>query len=72
MNWRKGNKREKGRFIKEDHRLDNKKYENKKRTRRKGKDDHKWAWKKVPPKDGEKEEKVFNGTTYYWCHHHGL
>ena len=40
--------------------------------RRKGRDDSKWAWKKVPPKDGEKEEKVYNGTKYYWCHHHGL
>ena len=40
--------------------------------RRKGRDDSKWAWKKIPPKDGEKEEKVYNGTKYFWCHHHGL
>lgn len=43
-----------------------------KRGRRKGKNDEKWAWKKVPPKDGEKHEKVFNGTTYYWCHDHAM
>lgn len=72
MNRKIGNRKEKGRFIKKDHRSENKKTDNKKRTRRKGKDDLKWAWKKVPPKDGEKEEKIFNGTTYYWCHHHGL
>lgn len=44
-----------------------------KRSRRKnGKNDEKWAWKRVPPKDGEKHEKVYNSTTYYWCHDHGL
>ena len=43
-----------------------------KRGRRKGKNDEKWAWKKVPPKDGEKHEKVFNGVTYYWCHDHAM
>ena len=42
------------------------------KNRRKGKNDDKWAWKKVPPKDDEKHEKVHNGTTYYWCHDHGM
>jgi hypothetical protein len=27
------------------------------------------AWKKIPPKDGEKKEKT-HGRTYYWCVHH--
>ncbi len=28
------------------------------------------AWKKVPPKEGEKKEKVHNKHTYNWCVHH--
>ncbi len=28
------------------------------------------AWKKVPPKDGEKHEREQDGHTYYWCVHH--
>ena len=44
----------------------------KRNRRRKGKNDEKWAWKKVPPKDGEKLEKEVNGIKYYWCHDHGL
>ena len=44
----------------------------KKRNRRKGRDNDKWAWKKEPPKDGEKDEKVVDGTKYYWCHDHAL
>jgi hypothetical protein len=28
------------------------------------------AWKKVPPKEGEKKEKVHEKCTYHWCVHH--
>jgi hypothetical protein len=28
------------------------------------------AWKKVPPKEDEKKEKVHNKRTYHWCVHH--
>jgi hypothetical protein len=28
------------------------------------------AWRKVPPKDGEKKEKVHDKCTYHWCMHH--
>jgi hypothetical protein len=28
------------------------------------------AWKKVPPKDGKKKEKVHDKCTYHWCVHH--
>jgi hypothetical protein len=28
------------------------------------------AWKKVPPKEGKKKEKVHNKRTYHWCMHH--
>jgi hypothetical protein len=28
------------------------------------------AWKKVPPKEGKKKEKVHNKRTYHWCEHH--
>ena len=28
------------------------------------------AWKKVPPKDGEKHEKKYDKRTYHWCEHH--
>jgi hypothetical protein len=28
------------------------------------------AWKKVPPKEGEKKEKVHDKRTYHWCVHH--
>ncbi len=28
------------------------------------------AWKKVPPKKGEKQEKEHGGRTYFWCVHH--
>ena len=35
----------------------------------KGKNDKKWAWKDVPPKNGEKT-KQFGGKTYHWCKWH--
>jgi hypothetical protein len=28
------------------------------------------AWKKVLPKEGEKQEKEHTGRTYFWCVHH--
>jgi hypothetical protein len=28
------------------------------------------AWKKEPPKDGEKREKEVGKYTYHWCEHH--
>jgi hypothetical protein len=28
------------------------------------------AWKKVPPKEGEKQEKEHGGCIYFWCIHH--
>ncbi len=28
------------------------------------------AWKKVPPKDGEKHKKKHDERTYFWCEHH--
>lgn len=30
----------------------------------------KWAWKKIPPKDGEKDTKEYGGKTYHWCLNH--
>ena len=38
----------------------------------KGKSNDKWAWKRNPPKEGEKDEKLMNGTRYFWCPHHSL
>ena len=34
--------------------------------------DKKWAWKKIPPKSNESDEKLFEGTKYYWCDDHKL
>ena len=28
--------------------------------------DIKWAWKKIPLKSNESDEKLFEGTKYYW------
>lgn len=42
------------------------------KRRGKGKNNEKWAWKREPPKEGEKDEKVVNDTKYYWCPHHSL
>ena len=69
---KKGKGKDRNKDEKDESKSDSKKGGGKKRGRRKGRDDPKWAWKKVPPKDGEKDEKVFNGVTYYWCHDHGL
>eukprot|EP01083_Nonionella_stella_P218957 784710_1 len=32
--------------------------------------DDKWAWKKVPPKEGEELTKTVNGKLYHWCPNH--
>lgn len=32
--------------------------------------DQSHAWKKVKPKDGEPQTKVFSGRTYHWCRFH--
>ena len=34
--------------------------------------DKKWAWKKIPPKSNESDEKLLEGTKYYWCDDHKL
>jgi hypothetical protein len=36
-------------------------------TRQQKKDE---AWKKEPPKDGEKRKKEVGKYTYHWCDHH--
>ena len=42
-----------------------------KKKKSKGKaNDTKWAWKKVPPKEGERKTKVLNDRTYHWCETH--
>jgi hypothetical protein len=47
---------------------DNKK--NKKNTNNQRKQKKNEAWKKEPPKDGEKREKEVGKYTYHWCKHH--
>ncbi|CAB9523406.1 unknown protein [Seminavis robusta] len=39
-------------------------------TPRQGKDDDKYAWKQVAPKDGEPHDKTVNGKEYIYCPHH--
>ena len=43
-----------------------------KKTKKDGKkkDDNTWAWKEVPPKEGQKHTKKFKKKTYHWCPHH--
>ena len=46
---------------------------NKGRQKEKGKkksSDNKWAWKKVPPKQGESRTKTVGLKTYNWCKDH--
>jgi hypothetical protein len=57
----KGNKKKKEKGQKNKNKID-------KSDRVKQKKDK--AWKKVPPKDGEKHEKKHDKRTYYWCKHH--
>ena len=47
--------------------------ENKSQKKKKSKgkaNDARWAWKKVPPKEGECKTKVHNDRTYHWCKMH--
>ena len=55
----KGNKKRKGQ-----------KNKNKKDKSDRAKQKKDEAWKKVPPKDGEKHEKKHDERTYHWCEHH--
>ena len=47
-----------------------KKAKNKKNTSNKVAQKKDEAWKKVPPKDGEKKTKEVGKYTYHWCEHH--
>jgi hypothetical protein len=38
--------------------------------RNREREEKKWAWKKKPPKQGEKNMKTFQGKTYHWCMKH--
>ena len=43
-----------------------------KKAKDKAQNDAKWAWKKVPPKEGDPKQIVHpNGNTYHWCPNHG-
>ena len=42
---------------------------NNKSKKKPGKNDCKWAWKEVPPSEGETSKK-FEGKTYYFCPKH--
>jgi hypothetical protein len=44
------------------------KHTNRRQTKESGSDE--WAWKKIPPKEGESRIKVYKGKTYYWCRNH--
>jgi hypothetical protein len=46
------------------------KTKNKKNTGNKAKQKEDKAWKKVPPKAGDKKSKEVGKYTYYWCKHH--
>ena len=37
---------------------------------RRSANDHKWAWKKIPPSDQDPKEKKVEGRTYHWCTNH--
>jgi hypothetical protein len=47
-----------------------KKAKNKKNTSNKVVQKKDEAWKKVPPKEGEKKTKEVSKYTYHWCEHH--
>ncbi len=47
-----------------------KKKKNKKNTSNQQEHKKDEAWKKEPPKDGEKHEKQLGKYTYHWCEHH--
>jgi hypothetical protein len=48
----------------------NKKTHNKKNRDDKNRQKEDEAWKKVPPKDGDKKSKEVGKHTYHWCVHH--
>jgi hypothetical protein len=48
----------------------NRKTKNKKNTGNKAKQKEDKAWKKVPPRSGEKKIKEVGKYTYHWCEHH--
>jgi hypothetical protein len=48
----------------------NRKTKNKKNTGNKAKQEEDEAWKKVPPKSGDKRSKEVGKYTYHWCKHH--
>ncbi len=48
----------------------NRKTKNKKNTGNKAKQKEDGAWKKVPPKFGDKKSKEVDKYTYHWCKHH--
>ena len=51
--------------------LENKKEKENKGAKDKSKQDNdKWAWKKIPPKQGKPTTKKVDNKTYHWCTHH--
>jgi hypothetical protein len=42
----------------------------KNKGRNREKEERKWAWKKKPPKQGDKHTKTFQDKTYHWCSKH--
>jgi hypothetical protein len=48
----------------------NRKTKNKKNTGNKAKQKKDKAWKKVPPKSGDKKSKEVGKYSYHWCEHH--
>ena len=54
----------------EDDLNDDKKTGNKKNRDDKNRQKEDEAWKKVPPKDGDKKSKEVSKHTYHWCVHH--
>jgi hypothetical protein len=48
----------------------NRKTKNKKNTGNKAKQREDKAWKKVPPKSGDKKSKEMGKYAYHWCEHH--
>ena len=66
-NKKSGGKTDDDQTTQED-KKDGKTKKSKKDKAKKG-NEEKWAWKKVPPVNGE-TTKVFEGKTYYWCPKH--
>jgi hypothetical protein len=49
---------------------DDKKTRNKKNMGDKTRQKEDEAWKKIPPKDGDKKSKEMGKQTFHWCEHH--